>query len=282
MKGLFALLLFLVVLAGVVFFFGWIQIQVPPDGYGVIFTRTHGWEAEVIRPGTFVWRWQRLIPTNLTLYVFEPGLHRTPVRLQGSLPSGTAISTILQDSGSFDYDLRLTVQSRIIAAHLPSLARDRELRPEDIGGFYDEIDAMIGEIATQAVLSVVERQPERITPGTAYDNIVETVKTGLARRLDYLEVVAVAVERIDLPDMDLYLTARQSARDVLEARSRSLQQAAERLAQNEAETDRGLSLLERYGELLDRYPVLIDYVRVGQEIDGDPLNLESIIPRSSR
>jgi hypothetical protein len=38
-------------------------------------------------------------------------------------------------------------------------------------------------------------------------------------------------------------------------------------------------MLERYGEILDRYPVLLEYFRVGQEIDADPLNLESIIPQ---
>jgi hypothetical protein len=282
MKRIAVLLLLLIVAGGVVFYFGWIQIQIPPDGYGVIFTRTHGWEPEVVRPGTFVWRWQRLIPTNLTLYVFEPGIHRTPIRLEGSLPSGTTINTILEDPGDFDYDIRMTVQTRVMPQSLPELARDRELRPEDLDAFYDDTDAWLSEILTQTVLSIVESDPERFRMDTAYTTLSDAAREALAGNVDYLETVAVAIDRLDLPDMQLYLTARRLAESVLEARAESLRNAARELARSEADSDRELALLERYGEILDRYPVLLDYFRVGQEIEGDPLNIESIIPQSAQ
>ncbi|MFW6312447.1 MAG: hypothetical protein ACOC2N_01000 [Spirochaetota bacterium] len=280
MKRLLYLLVFLVILGGVVFFFGWIQIQIPADGYGVIFTRTHGWEAEVVHPGTFAWRWQRLIPTNLTLHVFEPGLHRTQVRLEGSLPSARGIDAILEESGGFDYSVRMTGQTRIRPERLPELARERELRPGDVEEFHDSLDDQIHEIATQAVLSLIESQPERISPGSAYTEITERVRGRLADELDYLEVVALTIEEITLPDMEFYLTARDLAADVLEARAQALARAAEELAETEVQSDRGLSLLERYGEILDRYPVLLEYFRGGKEIEGDPLDLESIIPET--
>ncbi len=280
MKRLLFLLVFLVILGGVVFFFGWIQIQIPAEGYGVIFTRTHGWEAEVVRPGTFVWRWQRLIPTNLTLHVFEPGVHRTQVRLDGSLPSARGIDAILEESGGFDYSIRMTTQTRIQPEELPGLAEERELRPEDVSDFYDSLDDQIHEISTQAILSLIESQPDRISAGSAYTELTQLVRSRLSDELDYLDVVALTVEEITLPDMQLYFTARDLAADVLRARAQALQQAAEALAETEVQSDRGLSMLERYGEILDRYPVLLEYFRVGKEIDGDPLDLQSIIPES--
>jgi len=280
MKRLLVLLIFLVILGGVVFFFGWIQIQIPAGGYGVIFTRTHGWESEVVRPGTFVWRWQRLIPTNLSLHVFEPGAHRTQVRLDGSLPSARGIDAILEESGTFDYSIRMTTQTRIRPERLPELAQDRELRPGDITEFYASLDDQIHEIATQAILSLIESQPERFSPSSAYTELTDRVREQLSDRLDYLEVVALTVEQIEIPDMELYLTARDLAADVLQARAQALERAAQELAETEVQSDRGLSMLERYGEILDRYPVLLEYFRVGKEIDGDPLDLQSIIPQS--
>jgi len=282
MKRLAILVLFLVAVAGVVFYFGWIQIRIPADGYGVIFTRTHGWEADVVRPGTFVWRWQRLIPTNLTLHVFEPGIRRVPVRLEGSLPSGRTITEILEQPGVFDYDLRFSVQTRIRPERLPELARDREMRPDDLDSFTGETDAQIHEIATQALLAIIEADPERFRMDTAYTTIETSVRRAVSDELGYLEVVAVSGERIELPDMQLYLTARRLAESVLEARAEALREAARELARQEADTEQDLAMLERYGEILDRYPVLLDYFRVGQEIEGDPLNLDAILPQTDQ
>ena len=69
---------------------------------------------------------------------------------------------------------------------------------------------------------------------------------------------------------------------MLEARAEALREAARELARQEADTEQDLAMLERYGEILDRYPVLLDYFRVGQEIEGDPLNLDAILPQTDQ
>ncbi|MFW5783411.1 MAG: hypothetical protein ACOCY8_02725, partial [Spirochaetota bacterium] len=269
----------LLLLGGVVFYFGWIQIRIPAEGYGVIFSRTHGWETEVVAPGTFVWRWQRLIPTNLTLYVFEPEPHRTTVDLEGTLPSGSYIESILDEPADLDYTVRLVVQSRIRPAELPALARDTGLRPDDLPGFYDELDTRIVQLTTEATLSIVESQPQQITTGSSYSSIVEEVTSRLDRSLGEIEIVGVVAQVIKLPDMEIYRAAREMARDVLETRSEALQQAARETARTQAASDWTLERLERYGEILDRYPVLLDYFQVTDEIGGDPLELESFVPQ---
>ncbi len=278
MKGFAVLLVFLLLVAAAVFYIGWIQIRIPPEGYAVIFSRTDGWEEEVIEPGTFAWRWQRLVPTNLTLYVFEPSKHRTDVRLAGSLPSGDAIETILDGAVSFPYEVRLVVQTRIRAERLPALARDQDLRPQQMDEFYDEIDARISQAAVEAVMALIESEPQRLSLSESYETIVEQVIARVESRLEMLEVMAVTPERIALPDLELYLTSRELAVGVLEARAAAFREAAERLADAEAEADRDFGLLERYGEVLERYPVLLEYFRVGREINADPLDLLDLAP----
>jgi hypothetical protein len=92
-----------------------------------------------------------------------------------------------------------------------------------------------------------------------------------------VEVLAVVPKMIRLPDMELYETARRLAQEVIAERAASLKAATDALAEQQVAKDNELVLLERYGEILDRYPVLLEYFRVGQETGGDPLDLQSII-----
>ena len=278
MKRFAILLVFVLLVAGAIFFFGWIQMRVPPDGYGVVFTRTHGWEDDVIEPGTFAWRWQGLIPTNLSLYVFESQPHRTPIGLSGTLPSGREIDAILDGSGAFSYDVRLVVQSRIIPGALPSLARDRDLRPERIDEYYRELDARIAQAAEEAIMTLVGTHPERLSLDEHFQMIVDEVTGRIERQVEHVEIVAVTPERIELPDLQLYLTARELAMDVLRARATARREAAAQLATLDAQAERRFEQLERYGEILERYPVLLEYFRVGQDGAGEQLSLNAIIP----
>lgn len=282
MKRFAILVLVLLILGGVVFYFGWIQIRIPADGYAVIFTRTDGWEPRVIEPGTFVWRWQRLIPTNLSLYVFTPERHRTEVQLNGTLPSGSVIKSILDQDAEFSYDLRMTVQTRILPEDLPAMARDEGVRPGDLSDYYAELDAKISQLSTETLMTLIESQSDQITLGDAYSTIVEAVTDRIERDVDHIEVVSVTPQRIDLPDMELYRTARRLSANVLETRASALEEAARDIARTRAESDRGLSLLKEYGQILDEHPVLLDYFRVAQEIEGDPLDIRSIVPESGR
>lgn len=279
MKRVAIILIILLILGGVVFYFGWVQMSIPAGGYAVIFTRTGGWEDEAVEAGTFVWRWQRLLPTNLELFVFEPGEHVTDARVSGELPSGTAIETLLEDVPDFGYEVRISVASRIRPDRLVALARDRDVRPDEIDSFYETLDAQVSELTKEAVVGLIEDQTDRLSLSDAFPAIRESVRSRLERSLSDVEILAVDPRQIRLPDVELYTTARREANRVLEARGAALEQAAASLAQTQVESDRELLLLERYGEILDRYPVLLEYFRVGQEIGGDPLNLEELIPQ---
>jgi len=282
MKRFAVLMAVLLLVGGVVFYFGWVQIHIPAGHYGVVFTRTNGWESQVLVPGTFVWRWQRLIPTNFTLYLFDVDTHRTDVRLEGTLPSGPEIDALLDDGGEFGYDIRVSVVTRLKPNEVPALAREEELRPDDLPAFYDDLDARIAQQTKEAVMRVLEDEPESVEVSRVSATIVDAITERLTGDLRRLDVVSVNPTRLELPDLQLYTTARRLSIDVLEARANALEEAAARLADIEAESDRGLKMLERYGQILNEYPVILDYFRVGQEIGSDPLNLEEIVPRTQQ
>ena len=280
MKKLILTLLILIVLGGVVFYFGWIQIQVPAGSQAVIFTKTHGWEPVAVEPGSFVWRWQRLIPTNLTLYLFTPEPHRTSVRLDGELPSGEAIAEILEQPGAFSYSFQADVQTRLRPAELPRLAREEGLRPGDLDSWYAQQESRITHLTQDALMSLVANGGAGLSLESRYGQVVDSITTTLEENLSSLEIVSVTPRRMDLPDIELYQTAKQLGTEVLRARSEALQEEARALAQREAASQTSIALLERYGEVLDRYPVLLDYFRMSEELDGDSLHLELLLPQA--
>jgi hypothetical protein len=282
MKRLLITLVLLAVVAGVVFFFGWVQFQLPPDANGVIFTKTNGWEEAVVAPGEFVWRWQRLLPTNLTLYVFELQPHQTSVALSGSLPSADTFESILGSSASFSYELNLEVVSRIPPEELPRLAETEDLRPEGLDQYYEAFDARITQIATDTVLGLLDEDPEMLSVGTTYSLIADAVDEMLASQLTGIEILSVSPTRIELPDMELYRAARDLSDELITARADALAAAARESAAAQQETERQLLMLERYGEILTRYPVLLEYFQLGRDIESDPLNLGDIVPPTAQ
>jgi hypothetical protein len=281
-KRLGVILFLLIVVAGVVFFFGWIQLRLDADEHAVLFSKTSGWEETVIAPGTFTWRWQRLIPTNLSIYEFSLQPTTTTVSLTGSLPSAANYAAIIDGPASFSYRLALDVSYRIRPDALPALARDEGLRPDTLAEFTSARGAQIGQAAKEAAFELLENSPSALNGPSAATTLATRVTSHLERRFPELEVVAVDARNIELPDLELYALARSRYTEVVDARAAALTEAARSVAVEQTRTETELELLERYGEILERYPVLLDYFRMGNEIGGDPLELQNLIPPTSQ
>ena len=88
MKKFLVTLLILLILAGTVFFLGWSQMSVPVGYYGVINSKTHGVNPELVRSGEFRWIWYKLIPTNVNIAVFRLDPVNFTMNFSSSLPSG--------------------------------------------------------------------------------------------------------------------------------------------------------------------------------------------------
>src|SRR6056297_3206225 len=96
-------LILLILIGGAAFYFGWIQFQLDEHTYGVVFSKTSGYEEEVLRPGEFNWRWEALIPTNMTLHEIEVLPRSVDLEKSGSLPSGSIYAQAVEASTDFKY-----------------------------------------------------------------------------------------------------------------------------------------------------------------------------------
>jgi len=279
MKRLIALFLVLVIIAAVIFYFGWIQIRLDEDSYAVIFTKTGGWEEETISPGEFTWRWQRLLPTNLTLHEFTITPHSTSATLRGSLPSAATYGPLLESATPFSYVISVDVIYRLEPAALPRLVRDDGLRSDVLDAHYDRIDTGMEQLITQSTLQLLEQPAQLTSPATAVAALVETLNATLVSSNPGLEIISVSPTRLDLPDIQLYLDTKQRYITILDARAEAMRIAAMALATDQTAIDVELARLERYGEILERYPILLDYFSLTQDLQSDPLDLESLVPQ---
>lgn len=237
---------------------GWLQLALPADTYGVVYTRARGFDPVVVRPGSFTWRWQRLIPKALVLHRFalSPRLAELPV--SGALASGAVYATLVPEKPDFSYELHVTIRYRLRPETLPRLAETEGLRPEGIDEWYRTADADLARQAVETVLASTASD----APGVAADLV-----TNLPARVPDIELLDVAPTVIRMPDRALYARLKTLYFTSLEARESALVAAAGRLAVLEAETrideqrhDRSISVLERYGKLLDEHPGLIQFL----------------------
>jgi hypothetical protein len=269
MKKALVVLIVLVVLGGAVFYFGWVQIHIPGDSCAVIFTKTGGFARKVTLPGKFTWRWEQLIPTNLTLYRYSLASYRTQVQIRQSWDSAELYSSILPDKPDFSLRAVAELELTIRPESLPRLLKDEHLYPENLQGYYRTTAEALGSSLAELVAGTSPR------PGALPDPAA--LRQALGAK--YPDIVVLQVELRDLqrPDAELYALARESYRRLVAARDRSRDAeeaalAAERAREAAASErqDAALKSLAAYGELLDKYPILLKALYV-QNLTGREL-----------
>lgn len=266
MKRALVTLIILLVLGGVVFYFGWVQILLPSDACAVIFTKTGGFDERVTMPGTFSWRLERLLPGNLTVYRYSLAPHRSRVEILRTLPSAELYSAILPEKPDFSIRAMADLEFSLRPESLPALLRDRHLYPENLPEYYrgeaDALGAALVELATG--------QAPAAAADLASGPDADALAAELAGRFPHLLIQRLELRELERPDVGLYELARDSYRRLVAARDRAREAAESALAGERAgealareRESSSLQSLAAYGELLNKYPVLLKamYVR---------------------
>jgi hypothetical protein len=271
MRKLIVTLVFLLLIGGTAFYFGWIQFQIPANSYGVIFTKSHGWEDEPIAAGEFVWRWQRLLPTNLTLFVYPVEPQQLRIEVEETLPSGAVYAESIDASVDFSYRIRADVRFAVRPQRLPKIAQE-DVEPAELEDWYAELEGPIREELVSSLIDAVadaSGRPSRA--GTA-----DTVITDLEAAFPELEFLSVSPSTMEFPDYDLYARAKELYLTALEAQETGVAQAEQEAAFELTRQRSRIELLRDYGEVLSEYPVLLDYFNMSAESGVDPLQLEAL------
>jgi hypothetical protein len=269
------------VIAIACFFVGWLQLSLSPDTYGVVFTKSHGFEKNVVDSRGITWRWERLIPGALTLYAFRLSARSVEIPVSGSLPSGDVYAQMAAEKPDFSFEMRLALSYRLRPEILPGLAETSRLRPDGLEDFYR---TFVQEAASKASAIMLESpvsadQAER----GAMEGLTERLETELPKSFAHIEFLSIQATSVRVPDIALYLKLRDTYLKVSDARQEVLRTTASKLAAQEAEQaaaekrhERTIAILEKYGELLDKHPALIKLLFLSSSKNFSALDLQSL------
>ena len=284
MKALISIILLLGI-AATVFVAGWITLWLPPNTYAVLFSKTGGYDETVIEPGVFVWRWERVIPTNVTLHLFELEPRTIQTSSRGQLPSGELLATVLPAGGDFSYEVAFDITFRILPEALPKLVAEEALTPESLDDWYQRRADTIGNAADE-LLQEPANSDRLANPG----RVEQRLRDQLSGRFADIDLLAIEVRTLDVPDLELYERARRAYFELLEAQDLARKDAVSNLAQQRerdmaARESRAatIELLRQYGEVLEEYPVLVEFLALRREsgteldslLDDIPVGAES-------
>ncbi|MDR3248658.1 MAG: hypothetical protein LBT39_07715 [Treponema sp.] len=261
MRKLFITLFILLAVGGVGFFFGWAQFKVPPGSYGVMRSKTHGIDDDLIREGEFRWVWYKLIPTNVDIQVYKPGRVERTLTHRGALPSAAIYSAFAGISADFSYEFSLSLSFSIGADSLIPLIREQNIRGQDeLDAYTTTLAQNIEGFALRRLESLGEDEVElRLMLQTGASGKLEEE---IRRAFPYAEGVSCQVPVMRFPDYQLYAQIRQLYVDYLARQREYVSRALDDSAEKHIDSQFRLDELARYGDLLTRYPVLLEYLKM--------------------
>ena len=255
------ILLFLA--GGTVFYFGWVQFELPENTYAVLFSKTSGYDDKVLEPGRFNWKWERLLPTNSKLIKIFLERRSVVLNYEGALPSGELYSSIIPQKPDFSYKMTFNISYKLDKDSLPELLEQGIIYDSDIQLLYRTIEAEFIKIIKDSSSDFYNENLG--ISSNAYLDLENIIMEKLKQRYYYIDIRSLSVQYIHFPDLQLYDKTREIFNIILENRKET-EIASEKWAiESKVNLDTKIEILSRYGELLSKYPILVDYFALDPE-----------------
>ncbi|MDR1100516.1 MAG: hypothetical protein LBL28_08560 [Treponema sp.] len=259
MKKFFAGLIIIIILGGLAFFFGWAQLVVPPGTYGVMRSKTHGIDPALIREGEFRWVWYKLIPTNVQITAYRLNQVNHTVSFKSSLPSGSTYTAFAGLTADFSYDISANFAFSIKPGFLVSLVSDHNI------GSQEDFKTLENTLAGEIEAFIVRRLG---TTGENTRELEEILTTGSSPALEnaikeqfpVVENVSCLVKTAVFPDFALYRRVQELYETYLSQQQEYMNGGLKEKAEQRIDSRLRFDELERYGELLTKYPILLQYL----------------------
>jgi hypothetical protein len=267
MKKFFITLFILIVLGAAAFFFGWAQFSVPPGSYGVINSKTHGVDPELVHSGEFRWVWYKLIPTNVQIAVFRIEPVKFHVDFNSSLPSGDIYATFAGLGADFSWEFKGEISFTLDPQELvPIVSKQNLINQEELDAYLQGIAFNI-EVLILRILSSAETDSLRLE-GILAGNPDEEMEKEVKKQFPQIRDFSFVIQSAKYPDFVLYRQVRLLYEEFLAKQREYVTSAMGRRAESHIDAQFHFSELERYGELLTKYPVLLEYLAMNRDNDN--------------
>jgi hypothetical protein len=256
----FFFILFLLIIGGVIFMFGWAQFNVPPGYYGIISSKTHGVDPKPIKSGEFRWLWYKLIPTNAVITVFHLDPVKFNINSSSTLPSGDNYAAFVGlTSVNFSWELKAEVSFNINPDSLVHIVSAYNIKDQAA------LDAHLKEKAQNIENLILRTFSSSGTDSARLENIMSgkndaELQKEIAALYPEIQDFSINVQSAKFPDFILYREVRLLYEDYLKKQRELVTAGFGKRAENHYAMQIHFEELERYGELLTKFPVLLEYL----------------------
>lgn len=278
MKTLRTLLLIIILLAavsGLLFFFGWTQFSIPAGKYGVMLSKSGGYHQKLIIPGQITWRWERLIPTNAHIFVFDLAPRQVHYAADGVLPSAEQYSKVLNIKESFAWSFSVDAMAAVKPEYLAAAAAQQGLQTQEALESYIDarVKAVLQTVAYRYISELMDDPYEYQQVKTDYQRLSDKIKEDLIKEIGQeFSISNVTLSGMVIPDIHTYKLAEQSYNLYEQQREQLLAETAAKEAQYAASEQFQIDRLTKWGEFLAKYPHIIELIAVAQQDSKAALN----------
>ena len=254
-------LLILVILSGVAFFFGWVQLVVPADAYGVMMSKTHGLDHTLIRAGEFRWVWYKLIPSNVEIQVFRLKNMLRPVRTDGTLPSGAEYAALAGSTADFSYQIEAMLSFSIKPESLVNLVSSKHITGQD------DLDAFEETLADEIQVFALQRLRVYLDDELKVEELLASgsiaqLNYDIQKAFSHIESLSLVIHTPRFPDIKLYQEFRSLHQEYIARQKNYLHTEAIVQAETRISSYIRFDELSKIGELLTTYPILLQYLQL--------------------
>jgi hypothetical protein len=266
MKKFLVFLILLIAVAGAIFFLGWAQLTVPPGSYGVMRSKTHGLENDVIKDGEFRWIWYKLIPTNAEITVYTIDMVKRSVKSSGALSSGQVYSSLAGIQADFSWEISGELSFSLRPEVLPVFTtRENVKNDADLRKAEDALASKIENTVLDRLRSYAENEDEQKIETLLLAGSIPELDREIERSFPEIENFDCVIRTVRYPDFSLYQSVKALYKEYLERQYAVLNPDIGREAEKRIETRLRMDELSLYGELLTKYPVLLQYLALEKD-----------------
>ncbi|MDO4507424.1 MAG: hypothetical protein Q4B64_10815 [Spirochaetales bacterium] len=236
--------------------------MIKPGYCAVMTSKTCGVYEKPIVAGAFTWRWERLLPTNVTLETFDLTPYRTSQTVAGELPSAKLYKDYAASSADFSYNIKFNIGMSISPEQILKLYRENKLKTnEDLQEYYGNRAKVAAGLISDFIIK--KNTGTVITPSALTES--EVLEAVMSKKDEFEGIAFSMVEVSDcrIPDIEVYNKAKKSYEEFLVMLNAKLEQYADKNASSYMEMDRTFKQFEKIGELMKVYPHLQDMFKSG-------------------
>lgn len=259
-KRFFANVILLVIVSAVVFFIGWMSFYVKQGQFSIMTSKTGGLYREPIVYGKFKWRWERLLPTNVTLSSYNLQGYSYVQSTSGTLPSAELYRTMLDPKPDFSYNLTAKISFSVEPEKILSMVRTGTIEntPESL----EEYLRLKSITATNLIADHLIKNGKTdfiASPSVLTKAQIDEALSVRLGEFDGLKVDSVELASAKIPDTKLYELAKSSYESYLSGLNEIILKKAEGQASSILELENSMKQLEKFATLLERYPKFNDF-----------------------